>query len=292
MNFICVKCRTQLIKKTSAYECDGCQSAYKIEGGIPRFADDNYVSNFGFEWNIHTKTQIDNHESSESQRHFEARFDGYLDKFKNAKVLDVGVGVGRYAQIAAKIGAKIVGVDLSSSVDIAKINLAENDAELIQADVFNLPFEDKSFDIIYSFGVLHHTPNPRLAFSKLLPLLKPGGIMCITLYETGSMYHTSRYARKITKKLPNQFLYFLCLVYVFLMYVPYKYLGLRYGLLGRLLPISLSNNLFEAILDTFDCYSPMYQFTYKESEIYAWFEDEGLKNIEFKSEPVTVLGTK
>ena len=173
-----------------------------------------------------------------------------------------------------------------------KKNLAATNVEIIQADAFNLPFVNQSFDIIYSFGVLHHTPNPRLAVSKLVSLWKPGGMLCVTVYETGSMYYTSRFARKITTKLPNLLLYILTLLYVFFMYVPYKYLGLRYGILGRLLPISLSNNLYEAILDTFDCYSPIYQFTYKESEIYNWLKEEGLNKIEFKSEPVTVLGVK
>ncbi|MDC0120687.1 class I SAM-dependent methyltransferase [Amylibacter sp.] len=292
MNFICVKCDAPLLNLSNAYECQKCQSVYPVEGNIPRFAKDDYVSNFGFEWNIHKNTQMDDKHSNESQKHFEVRFEGHLDKFKDAKVLDVGVGVGRYAQIASKLGAKVVGIDLSSSVDVAKKNLSESDVEIVQADTFNLPFAKQSFDIIYSFGVLHHTPNPRLAFSKLVSLLKPGGTLCITVYEKGSMYHTSRYVRKITKRLPNQFLYLLCLVYVLLMYIPYKYMGLRYGLLGKLLPISLSSNLFEAILDTFDCYSPSYQFTYKESEIYQWFKSEGLQNIELKSEPVTVLGTK
>ena len=292
MKYICIECKGDLAHGTNSYRCLDCNKCYAVTNDILRFSKDGYVDNFSFEWNIHRQTQVDHQYSKESQKHFNARFDGHLDKFKGALVLDVGVGVGRYAQIAGNLGAKVIGVDLSSSVDVAAKNLAEYDAELIQADLFNLPFGTETFDIIYSFGVLHHTPNPKVAFEKLVPLLKPGGIICITVYETGSMYYTSRYARAITKNLPNMFLYILCALYVFLMYLPYKYLGMRYGLLGRLLPISLSSSLSEAILDTFDCYSPMYQFTYKESEIYAWFKDEGLKNIEFKSEPVTVLGTK
>ena len=290
--FVCLQCSIALTRAKQSYFCGICDATYPIVRDIPRFSNDSYVSNFGFEWNIHRKTQIDSEERRESQKHFENRFRGHLNSFKNAKVLDVGVGVGRYALIAARLGGKVVGVDLSSSVEIARDNLAAYDAEVVQADLFKLPFENESFDIIYSFGVLHHTPDPKLAFSRLLPLLKPGGSLCITVYEHGSMYHTSRYARKITTKLPNRILYFLCAVYVLLMYIPYKFFGLRYGFLGRLIPISLSNNLFEVILDTFDCYSPKYQFTYREGEIYSWFKEEGLTDIEFKSEPVTLIGKK
>lgn len=292
ITYRCNKCKKNYKKKQSKLKCIGCGNEVSISNDIPRFEEDDYVENFGFEWSIHQNTQIDNDYRKESKKHFELRFDGHLNKFKNAKVLDVGVGVGRYAKIAELWGAHVVGVDLSSSIDIAKKNLNMSKTTLLQASVFNLPFAPNSFDIIYSFGVLHHTPNPRLAMSKLVSLLKPGGILCITVYEKGSMYYTSRYARNVTTKLPNLLLYSLCILYVTLMYIPYKYLGLRFGLLGRLLPISLSNNFFEAILDTFDCYSPTYQFTYRESEIYRWFKEEKLKNVEFKDEPVTLLGEK
>lgn len=291
-HYICVNCTGKLRQEIEKLVCVECSKEVPYVGGIPRFAKKKYVANFGFEWNIHRNTQFDKGKREESKRHFEVRFEGHLNKFKNAKVLDVGVGVGRYADISKKLGAKVIGVDLSSSVDIAKKNLNAEDHQIVQADLFELPFAENTFDIIYSFGVIHHTPNPRLALSRLVRLLKPGGIICITVYEKGSMYHTSRYARTITTKLPNNILYLLCLIYVGIFYIPYKFLGFRYGFLGRILPISLSNNLAEAVLDTFDCYSPKYQFTYREGEIYDWFLQEDLVDIEFKKEPVTLLARK
>ena len=288
----CPKCGEKLKSVNDLLICTNCHLEVPIINEIPRFGNENYVNNFGFEWNIHRTTQIDKKNRTESARHFEVRFENYLKKFDEAEVLDVGVGVGRYAAVAQKYGANVTGVDLSSSVDVAKQNLEPDHCQIIQADLFNLPFAENSFDIIYSFGVLHHTPDPRLGFSKLVKLLKPGGIICITLYEKGSMYHTSRFMRKFTPKIPNLILYWMCALYVISMYIPYRFLGLRYGLLGRLIPISLSSNLSEAILDTFDCYSPQFQFTYTEGDIYKWFKEEGLKEIEFKSERVTVLAKK
>jgi len=75
-------------------------------------------------------------------------------------------------------------------------------------------------------------------------------------------------------------------------YIPYRYFGFRYGILGRFMPISLSDSVREAILDTFDCYSPKYQFTYADYEVFQWFKENGLCNIEVRPQPVTVLGYK
>jgi SAM-dependent methyltransferase len=257
------------------------------------------VNNFSFEWKIHQKTQLDSKNNDTSEKNFNIRF-GFDKKFwENKKVLDVGCGTGRYAIIPLKYGAYVTGVDLSDSIQVAKKNLKDFDkAELVEADLFSLPFKEESFDVIYSFGVLHHTPDPYSAFKGLLKFLKPGGQICITLYHKSGMYHSSRYLRKITTIINPKLLYPLLAIAVFILYIPYKYLGFRYGILGRIMPISLSSNFFEAILDTFDCYSPKFQFTYDTYEIYNWYKDNNLKNIDIipqaalKDNNVTLLGTK
>ena len=213
--------------------------------------------------------------------------------FKGKHVLDAGVGVGRYAQVALEAGAQVWGIDLSFSIDVARNNLkAYKNAYFAQADIFKLPFKKESFDVIYSFGVLHHTPNPREAFMELLKYLKPGGLICISVYPDYGMYHTCRYFRKITIRIPKKALYFITTIMTLLLYFPYRYLGFRHGILGRFVPISLSDSLAEAILDTYDCYSPRYQFTHSCYEIFQWFKQAGLYDIEIRPQPVTVLGYK
>jgi SAM-dependent methyltransferase len=288
---VCIKCRAPLAPTDGCLNCTACGASYTVRNGIPRFvSDDGYSKNFSLEWQIHRQTQVDDGKDGFSHHNFNTRFGLPSKWWRGKRVLDVGVGVGRYAQVPIQYGAEVHGIDLSYAVDVAKSNFPS--LHVYQADIFKLPFAPGSFDAIYSFGVLHHTPNPRAAFDALLPLLKPGGIICITVYENRGMYHTSRYLRKATTRLPPALLYSLCAAYTALMYVPYRYLGLRYGFLGRFAPISLSDNPREAVLDTFDCYSPTWQFTYGDDEIFSWFKQNNLIDIEVRPQPVTLLGYK
>ena len=75
-------------------------------------------------------------------------------------VLDVGCGFGRHLYVANEAGAETVGVDLSGGVDVARANnRAHPRCHLVQANVLERPFRAESFDVVWSFGVLHHMPD-------------------------------------------------------------------------------------------------------------------------------------
>jgi SAM-dependent methyltransferase len=300
LDYFCPTCVEQLLTIDDSdgkqvYACASCGSNYPVIDGIPRFVTtDEYVGNFSFEWNIHRKTQIDNEQRKTSEDAFFLRFGQSPQFFKDKRVLDVGIGAGRYADVALRAGAELWGIDLSFSVATAKENLARygDKIHLAQADLFNPPFAPESFDVIYSFGVLHHTPDPKKGFDGLVKLLKPGGVICITTYTNYGMYFTSQFARRLTSKLSPFILYPLTTLFTLAFYLPYKYLGMRHGVMGRLLPISLSDSLSEAILDTYDCYSPKYQFCYAVHEVFDWFRQNGLEKVDARPHPTTVLGYK
>jgi SAM-dependent methyltransferase len=103
--------------------------------------------------------------------------------FKDKVVLDVGCGAGRLSRLTASYGAKyVVSVDLSGAVDEA-LELSKDylNIHFLQASLFNLPLKIK-FDLIFSLGVLHHTPSPFLGFKSILKSLKVGGKVGIWVY--------------------------------------------------------------------------------------------------------------
>lgn len=105
------------------------------------------------------------------------------------RVLEIGCGMGTDGAQFAKAGADYTGVDLTE----AAIELARKRFELFGlkgtlqvADAENLDFADESFDVVYSHGVLHHTPDIAAAVREIHRVLKPGGRAIVMLYHRGS----------------------------------------------------------------------------------------------------------
>ena len=99
-------------------------------------------------------------------------------------VLDVGCGFGRHMYVGAEEGAEVVGVDLSGGVDRAyAVNRRNGRCHVVQANVFDRPFRDGTFDVVWSFGVLHHMPDPAAGFRTIVPFARPdGGIVVVWVY--------------------------------------------------------------------------------------------------------------
>ena len=107
-------------------------------------------------------------------------------KYTGKSVLEVGCGLGFDLLQFAKNGAKVTGVDLASNaIDLAKKYFALNNfkADLYVGNAEKLDFQDDHFDIVYSFGVLHHTPNTQVAVNNIHRVLKPGGKAIVMLYN-------------------------------------------------------------------------------------------------------------
>jgi SAM-dependent methyltransferase len=108
---------------------------------------------------------------------------------KGLRVLEIGCGLGTDGAQFAEAGADYTGIDLTNAaVDLARkrFELSGLRGEFIVADAEKLDFSDSSFDLVYSHGVLHHTPDTASAVREIHRVLKPGGRAIVMLYHRGS----------------------------------------------------------------------------------------------------------
>lgn len=112
-----------------------------------------------------------------------------FERWRGQRVLEVGCGLGTDAVNFARAGAVYTGVDLTeASIALVRrrFEIEGLPAELRVADAEALPFDDESFDMAYSHGVLHHTPDTRRSIDELHRVLRPGGTAMVMLYHKSS----------------------------------------------------------------------------------------------------------
>jgi len=280
--------------------CAGCGRLYPAVDGVVRFVDaQKYAGSFGFQWKLHARTQLDDATSHWSENAFRRRTGFRPEDLAGKLILDVGCGMGRFAEVATRWGAHVVGIDLSLAAEVAAQNLADRNAVIFQADVFQLPFANASFDFIYSIGVLHHTPDCEQAVKVLPKLLKPGGRIAVWLYSAyNPWYRMSDVYRKVTRRMPPEMLYKLCYA-VIPLYVLHRIFR-RIPLVGKpasaalawLIPMAFHKDATWRVLDTFDWYSPWYQSKHTYEEVFRWFESCGLQDLRVIDQPIAVQGRR
>ena len=296
MDLKCVRCGAAPLEPApDACFCRACGSRYRILRGVPRFVDQElYAESFGFEWKEFARTQLDSANGTTRSRDTFLQKTGWrLEDLRGKRVLDAGCGMGRFAEICADAGAEVYAIDMSLAVDAAYANLAERpNVHVLQADIMDLPFLPESFDFIYSIGVLHHTPDTRKAFLRLTPLLRPGGTIAVWVYATRSRLRLvgSSLLRTITPSLPKGWL-----LKASRLAIPLYQIH-RTPILGRATSLLLYTSMNEdpewRWLDTFDWYSPRYQWKHTYDEVEEWYREAGLGELLRGDVPVSVSGRR
>lgn len=282
--------------ESAQLRCTACAAEYPVVHGIPRFVPaDNYASSFGWQWTRHAQTQLDSHSglSVSRQRFFAetrwpARLDGQL-------ILEVGSGAGRFTEPAAATGAFVVSLDYSNAVEANyRSNGDQPNVLIVQGDVYRMPFRPGSFDKLFCFGMLQHTPDVRGAFMALPPLLKPGGELVVDVYKKtffATVLATKYYARLLTRRMPPERLYALTRRWIDLLWPLSRLIG-RIPRVGRLInwrllvadysALGLGDAALKewAVLDTFDMLSPRYDSPQTRATLRRWFAEAGLTNVE------------
>jgi SAM-dependent methyltransferase len=312
--FCCTSCGSQALTlisdKRSGHEiiqgsllCQNCAASYRVTDGIPRFvSSENYSRSFGFQWDIHDKTQLDSYtgQSISEQRLFDVT--GWPTDLSGQLILEAGSGAGRFTECLLKTGATVFSFDYSSAVNSNGRNNGHSEHLLLfQADMRNIPLRRAAFDKVMCLGVLQHTPAPEKSFRCLSDMVRPGGELVVDLYRKSALAWLQwKYAlRPITKRLDQRRLYEIVSRVVPALIPTAKKMRRVAGRTGaRLMPIveysrlGLSPEMNErwAILDTFDMYSPAHDHPQTMRTLKRWFKEVGFTSVCVHRGPNGIVG--
>ncbi len=278
--------------------CKRCARKYPVVGGVPRLRPPNPVARaaaktreaFGWEWLRYPGS-------------LPGDKDVFLEEtmltpsvFAGKLVLDAGCGMGRYSAVALSLGAEVVAVDLSESLERV-VARAQDQPKLhpVEADLLHPPFKKGVFDVVYSQGVLHHTADTRAAFAAVAALVKPSGLLSVWLYGKAGRYRdfasnplksgrgwvarhrraawalvllrhaVSDFVRAFTTRMPVPVVYALCYPLTWLGFVP----GLKW------FTYSVDPRYRVRLIENFDWISPPYQWHHTKEELLRWYAAEG-----------------
>jgi SAM-dependent methyltransferase len=170
----------------SQLTCIGGGHRFAIRDGVPRFVSDSTdtAKYFGYMWG--EQAQVATPPSQASPYHLEAMRKALDAPPLRGLILDAGCGEGvDLSQVALNPECEVIGVELSSggvATSLARTRGMER-AAVVQGDLLKLPIAANTFDAAYSYGVVHHTPDPLRAVQEIARTLKPGATLLFYVYE-------------------------------------------------------------------------------------------------------------
>ncbi len=248
------------------------------------------ASSFGYLWS----------RSQKAHTHRSYHFDRMEQRLSlspaQGLVLDGGCGDGiDLANQAHRPGVEIIGVELTETGCHASLKrLASTpNSHVAQADLCCLPFDDNTFDFVYSYGVLHHLSSPQEGLQELVRVLKGGGTIAVYLYEDFSdrsigwrwLLLVANQLRKLTPHVPHWLLYKFCQLaspFVYLLFtVPYHILRRIRGCGSFALsfPFRHAKNPLSLAGDLYDRFSTPIEWRYSQAKAIALLESAGLKQV-------------
>jgi SAM-dependent methyltransferase len=294
--------------ESGTLKCVACAAQYPIVRGIPRFVSpSNYADNFGFQWNRFRKTQLDSQSGVPiSRKRFVDQTGWSPELLRGQLVLDVGCGAGRFAEIALSFGAHVVALDYSSAVDACRANLGHHETlDIVQGDIYALPFKQRVFPFVYCLGVLQHTPDVERAVKALPPMVAGHGRLVVDLYPKNlRMWASPRvWVRPFTTRMNPERLFALVERAVPSLLILSGAAARVPGIgpyLKRLVPVADYAGVYPlserqrtewAVLDTFDWVGPRYDQPQSPDTLRRWFQEAELTDVEvFRSHHLTGRG--
>jgi SAM-dependent methyltransferase/uncharacterized protein YbaR (Trm112 family) len=183
-------------------------------------------------------------------------------------IFDAGCGNGLLNQLIAGKGATIVGMDVSNSIERADAQNRARGALFIQGDL-QFPPVDRSFDLVHSSGVLHHTNNTELSFGRIGACVRPEGKLSVWLYHPRKdlLHRVFNLIRRFSSRLPPGLSYYLIWSTLF----PVSYLVKR--LKGN------RQNKREMMIALLDWFTPEFRWEHAPDEAAGWFAKWGYGSV-------------
>jgi SAM-dependent methyltransferase len=288
---------------TGELACTKCAAKFEVNAGVPRMLRAKAPTtrtqrSFGKQWQMHSQGNFErdliySKSREECLEDFRRAFNlRDLDALRDCLILDAGCGSGELtADIGrAAPGATVIGMDFSDAAHVAFERCREiSNVHIVQADLSLPPFCPRSFDLVWSEGVIHHTPNTARSFASLSRLVKPCGKLYVWIYSD-RVTTPYRMARKILRRpylLPSAALYALSWS-----------LALPLHALNKLRETfrfsRVKHRLSSTAYSFYDTLSPEYVHFHSQEEVHGWFARQDFDPIVFlsASPDIAVCGTK
>ena len=321
---VCPLCRSELSAELAPPETDGhhmsgqlscerCARVYRIVDGIPQMVvtpqePGGAATTFTYEWRKHGEGSLETETLWGRTREEELGYvlrgmDLRREDLANTVILDAGCGSGRVIEtLGHQDATAVVGVDVHGALGFALRRSRDlPNVHVVRADILALPFRPATFDLVYSSGVIHHLPNPRLAFDALAQQVRTGGKLYVWVYErrrSPFVFVRDLLERFGLHRVPLGVLFQLCKVVAVISLVLHGlYRAVR--ALPPLRPHGISafkttryRSRQEFELTWFDALSPRYAWLYDETTVRGWFTERGFGGLVMNPHPVGVCGIK
>jgi uncharacterized protein YbaR (Trm112 family)/ubiquinone/menaquinone biosynthesis C-methylase UbiE len=312
--------------------CHGCGRCFPIRNGIPRFVDNDssdpvaaqfelefsalkkddmdmdpyalreyfFFSRTGLDPNVHEAIPGDPYRTSLP----EGAYRPHGKKLSRQFVLDAGCGPGRFTEVAASHGSRlVVGLDLGVHVERAAQRCAHmSNVAFVQGSVLSPPFKDEAFGVAFSIGVLHHTGSPEDGARAVAKTVAPGGLMSLWVYPPeywgrGLQRLVTRAIHRLLSRQEPEIALRYCMRWLFplgkvqMKVHPSRFL--RYLLAPLFLVKVPRHPRREVMLATiFDYYAPTHISTHEPCEVATWLAGSGFVNVRTLPVLSSAIGVK
>lgn len=256
---------------------------FRVEGGIPRLLPPggaglarSTVAAFERQWRSYGDLRriFGKDPEAMAANLFGPRMGGRIDRdwYGGRRVLDAGCGHGRYLPAFAALGAEVVGLDIGRGPELAGAPIDDPRIDVVQGSVLAPPFREQSFDLVFSDGVIHHTPDAEAAYLALARLVKPGGALYVWVYPREGALREAVFgtARVITTRLPGPVVRTVAFALAPLTLGVRSYSGTRFG----------EATWGECAQVVHDWIAPPLQSHHTFEEVAGWAAQAGLEDVE------------